>query len=210
MKRYGEVEVIPFILNLSTGWRWMVSFTLPPLYSGGKTPPKPIVYDADGLGPGKHPCLYWNTNPGDTTSSLVTAVSSLSYRGSESVVKQTSSWAVAWSHNSEPLSPLVRDAVCIRLVEIWENPVAPPCSSSSSSVPASQQYDDSKEVVIKINTQAKLYRKKERSSYSMGVVVRPLRVAKRSLSPAVPSLPPSRMQLFFIGESETSQPIRWF
>jgi hypothetical protein len=36
--RKGSGDIAPWILNLSTRWMWMVSFTLRPLYSGEITP----------------------------------------------------------------------------------------------------------------------------------------------------------------------------
>jgi hypothetical protein len=45
MKAYwGSEDLTPRILNLGTRWRWVVSFTLQPLYCQGNSPGCPLVW----------------------------------------------------------------------------------------------------------------------------------------------------------------------
>jgi hypothetical protein len=47
MKTYlGGGGIAPHILNLGTGWRWVVNFRPLPLNSNGKSPPVPIGWEA--------------------------------------------------------------------------------------------------------------------------------------------------------------------
>jgi len=42
MEAYSGVEVDPCILDLGTRWRWVVSFTIWPLYPQGRSPWYPL------------------------------------------------------------------------------------------------------------------------------------------------------------------------
>jgi hypothetical protein len=47
-RRMGSGGIVPFILNTGCKWRWVVSFTPPPVYFLGNSPPPPAPIEEAG------------------------------------------------------------------------------------------------------------------------------------------------------------------
>jgi hypothetical protein len=79
---WGSGGITPRVLKLSTGWRWVVSFTPPPLYPQGKSPGYPLDRRLGGpqsrSGRGGE---EKNSQPQRSSSSYLSAIP-LSYPGS--------------------------------------------------------------------------------------------------------------------------------
>jgi hypothetical protein len=81
----GSGSIAPLILNLNTRWRWVVNFTLRPLYPRRKNPGTHWIGSWVGLRVGLdavankgNPCTCRESNPGCSAHSLITVLTDVS------------------------------------------------------------------------------------------------------------------------------------
>jgi hypothetical protein len=98
-------DTVPRMLNLGTMWRWVVNFTLRPLYLRGKSPRYPLQRRLCGSqsrsvhsGGEKNPCPYRELKPGRLARSLVTILTELSRFPRRIILKPILKmvWNMAW------------------------------------------------------------------------------------------------------------------